>query len=1538
MPKVVKKNQTPTAYDLRKTFASEDRGKRFTSGEHLRAWFDIDFTPASVVNSLTLSKVNSPGTGTTTEFDFNFNHGELASGDNSYYYSADNSLYSFSNNKPLTFSVWVKPEAFDGDSPSALLSKGNFESSPGNKEYDLSLVYNDDGHTVQLLLYDATNNTSLIGAATNVEGNDFVFVGRWYHLAVTYDGTSDPAGIKIYINGKKQKTTHLQTVSPAFNSLGNGDRALGIGVRDQGSTPVRFFEGLIGELSIFGSALTSEEVLAIYDATTSGVRKVKSGIISNPPRYRIRQLDQKSHTYPSKLTMGDHDVYGNARNTPFDANLSLQYGRKFESKFELKEEFKPGFLGGGLQLGVLTPHVPGTLRKLPEHDWVTSRYMQIRQETITGDKGESFNDGALVFAGADNDSLHTTGSRWIRTSEKIRNPEVQFDLLVGPYDNRRSPDSSGLRLKRGTLQDSLKIQCLTGSLEGNSWKTIKTINAVTSSFLFNALTPTMIAEGSDPSIILPRRIKTRPSQKSRIGVHLRPNDFKALGDSDFYLRIIQETPSDPRKYNWAIGSMTIKSANQDIVLPLGVPKDSKAYQNLFNNYIASPNFNDQLSVKARSISGLSEKHLDINLVAKDPTHFSPGVLSAYNEDRAIASFSSENSFFEVGTPPSVLPGFGSKLADKTQIVIDLSPSEEKRFGCITKAGQVYNTDTELSGTHTATLGGGTTQIPNFMNFGNPQNLMVYWNNVDKKWESLNGNFNSNMYSGSTGPTGSLGLHRRIQGNYAGFAPISACLLTGTMRANESNASAMAEAIKTAEFVSPTINQSQGLATDLFGFPYSGKYHATSSATIRARDYGITKPFLLEKCSLTFDSNFQIPPVHQVKGDGNYSELSTFRRYSQMPTLLPAGSTLEYHKEAALAFVQPTFFMLRQFNKRFIAKKSVPYKTDLKVSFGYNHYDLPLIMSDKRHPHSEKPKQIGISSIHAPQYSGSAEAIGDRTSYNTVHDIPKSTSRELITYGRVMIGVSGSNVITVNNPNSIDSEVHATGMTLEEAVETGLNRDLEILVDSTTGYDSNSPFAVTGSALQLNFDARNTAKIKGFVNNVVLFHTGTRDLATDYDYPYRVVIGCDNSGGRESGQPGESSRSTSNPVGGFRRSKDETFPALATGSYVFDWNNAADTLLDLSHIPVYENLNQHSPYVIMPDDELIFGWQYGLPHDMSRGPVFANTPDNHMWSMTLLGRAKLHLYGSMIKDGAEYHDSRNQNLTSNAVHEVVGSEPIIDQWQISQRSEHAGGVLDNLVDVRVITASAGETPAIARIGAPVKSIIHDGHIDNGTHATTASAGTSFLYNKTAFNRFTTATNTNKAYLDSVRTTGHFFGVGLTKGREGLPYLLHTTHSYVPGFHTTENPDEISSPASSSEVYASSSYGTMQTDGASISPKYAFNARHFGHFADNIQQARDGRFVVPPIFDRSSQDGVFSSPVAIRFVSGSSTKNFRIRSYYLNDTPSFIGNKSAHSTSSFGFIDNFASVGDDSLTLLYLGPLVLQSQLDELAKATSRIVIS
>ena len=101
----------------------------------------------------------------------------------------------------------------------------------------------------------------------------------------------------------------------------------------------------------------------------------------------------------------------------------------------------------------------------------------------------------------------------------------------------------------------------------------------------------------------------------------------------------------------------------------------------------------------------------------------------------------------------------------------------------------------------------------------------------------------------------------------------------------------------------------------------------------------------------------------------------------------------------------------------------------------------------------------------------------------------------------------------------------------------------------------------------------------------------------------------------------------------------------------------------------------SPYLLTPDDELVFGLEAGV------GPAYRAGNFSHITGSFLRisdKPCKITLYGSMIKDGSEYLHSLNQDLTSDSVHEIIGAEPVLDQFVIEPRSSYYGSYLDEIV--------------------------------------------------------------------------------------------------------------------------------------------------------------------------------------------------------------------------------------------------------------------
>jgi len=140
-------------------------------------------------------------------------------------------------------------------------------------------------------------------------------------------------------------------------------------------------------------------------------------------------------------------------------------------------------------------------------------------------------------------------------------------------------------------------------------------------------------------------------------------------------------------------------------------------------------------------------------------------------------------------------------------------------------------------------------------------------------------------------------------------------------------------------------------------------------------------------------------------------------------------------------------------------------------------------------------------------------------------------------------------------------------------------------------------------------------------------------------------------------------------------------------------------------PKRSKMDQVSPYIIMPNDRLVFGWQYPLTNNMAEtntGPndVFKNT-------MTLIGNSKLFLYGSLIKNGKEYHNNVNQQLCTPSLYENSFSPIITDRFQCATRNEYTGSYMDKF-EIDRVNAKVGHNVTKVptdRIGIYMGSLIN-----------------------------------------------------------------------------------------------------------------------------------------------------------------------------------------------------------------------------------------
>jgi hypothetical protein len=124
-----------------------------------------------------------------------------------------------------------------------------------------------------------------------------------------------------------------------------------------------------------------------------------------------------------------------------------------------------------------------------------------------------------------------------------------------------------------------------------------------------------------------------------------------------------------------------------------------------------------------------------------------------------------------------------------------------------------------------------------------------------------------------------------------------------------------------------------------------------------------------------------------------------------------------------------------------------------------------------------------------------------------------------------------------------------------------------------------------------------------------------------------------------------------------------------------------TATGFSPLYVYNfDKNVNSPYVLMPGDNLLFAFSKyrGCISGSALSSYDFNSPlpnsQHDFWIGT--GSVNVTLYGSLIQENKEFHNTLNSNLTTDSVNEMIYGEELLDQWDVSYSEEHSGSYLSS----------------------------------------------------------------------------------------------------------------------------------------------------------------------------------------------------------------------------------------------------------------------
>jgi hypothetical protein len=646
-----------------------------------------------------------------------------------------------------------------------------------------------------------------------------------------------------------------------------------------------------------------------------------------------------------------------------------------------------------------------------------------------------------------------------------------------------------------------------------------------------------------------------------------------------------------------------------------------------NTVLTNPEFTSSIYYSGSLKKGIADNFIQY-------TSSSVGSSSLpFKEEHLFASDgkSRQNPFYTTGSSVAqVGEGFSSPVWSKTKFEIDLGPAPASYVASNISLALVISESINMD------YSPGYENTDHFVSqsYTNHINSPIgYYNFSAKFWEPIGRGLETSRNDKYISGTSESGL-RAAKLLPLGFTPglvnlhmVDPRNLTASNTATRLTTSVvLAEALPKKMF---EYHKTAGRYTDQYGFPFAPKYHATGSQLFDVSTL-IDRPFALEKVVLILSG---------VSYRMGTSITSSFMNI----TGVVAPYTIN------------NFFILNQ-------RKNISfnYKPLLSPPF------VSGIMKPKSYPDLWKVPTGSIIAFNGTTQS--IETIRDLVGYASIvavtNDFTETVTRRI-----------GAQSTTSSYPfangqfNNQTFFFRNTTTALTESVNpvTDLFGDRELIINVTRSLSNSfDNFAWDVDKLILSFS----------VGSPIAYRNMQCFLDPFLPYPPSSSTNGISTITNENG--GRNGLGALNPTG---RDMVNSFgePNIDTSNQVTFFKE--DNFVPKTHLQAIGTnpFTEVNPYILMPGDQLIFGWQLpfpkvinGTPLNFNGDPSWSNaialtTSIGNTWSsyqngnsagnrylgqIRIYGSSKIVLYGSYLQEGKEIHNVENRILNTKAIQEII----------------------------------------------------------------------------------------------------------------------------------------------------------------------------------------------------------------------------------------------------------------------------------------------